>query len=75
MTDTPHLYDLVSAVTGWTDGEIAPIVGLAKSTVQAQRTGRRRFYLTAVQRDALVKALRLYRDQVIEGVLEIEMLA
>ena len=75
MTTEPHLFERVATLTGWKDADLAQILGIGRSTVQAVRTGRIPGYLTANQRHALVQALRLYRDQIADAVIELEMLA
>lgn len=70
-----HIYDLVSTITGWSDGDIARIVGLARSTVQAQRCGRIPTNLRQEQTAALINAVRMYRDQVVAGTAELELFA
>lgn len=62
-------------ITGWSDQQLAQITGLGRSTVQAYRTNRLPEYLDAKATQALLNALRLYRDQVAQGVLEAEMFA
>lgn len=75
MTTEPRLFERIEALTGWKDADLAEILGIGRSTVQAVRSGRIQTYLTANQRHALVQALRLYRDQIADAVIELEMLA
>lgn len=65
----------VADLTGFVDTELATITGLGVSTVYAYRAGTRREYLNGRQRQALLAAVRLYRDQLIEGYDALELLA
>ena len=39
MTTEPHLFERVAALTGWKDADLAEILGIGRSTVQAVRSG------------------------------------
>lgn len=62
-------------ITGWTDPDLALVVGMPRSTVQACIAGRRVESLDATQTKALLDALRLHRDKLVAGVEEIELLS
>lgn len=62
-------------ITGWSDHEIAQIVGIGRSTVQAYVSNRLPEYLDGKQTQALLNALRLYRDQVVADVAKAELFA
>lgn len=62
-------------LTGSTDGHIARLLGMPRSTVQAFRTGKLNEKLTEAQRERLVEAARSYRQEVYEMVAEIELLS
>lgn len=70
-----HIYDRVKDVTGLSDADIGQILGVSQQLVQKRRAGLLPTYHTALQRQALVRACQLYRDQVIQGVAEIELLS
>lgn len=50
-------------ITGWTDGDIALIVGRSPAVVQSYRTGYRVEYLDGRARMNLLRCVRLYIDQ------------
>lgn len=60
-------------LTGWTDGHIASLLEMPRSTVQAFRTGKLSENLTEAQRERLVTAARAYRQEVYEMVAEMEL--
>jgi hypothetical protein len=62
-------------ITGWSDHQLAQIVGIGRSTVQAYRTARLPEYLDGKQVAALRTALELYRDQIAQDVAEWSMFA
>lgn len=61
-------------VTGWTHAELAATLGMTRPTVQAIIAGRFNEYLNARQTQALLDAVRLYKDQVVQGFTEMEMM-
>lgn len=63
------------ALLGASDGDLAQITGLGRSTVQAYRSGRLPEHLDGMQLQALLNACRLYRDQIAQDVEELEMFA
>lgn len=71
-TDSYSLLRKAQALTGWTHDQLGEIVGVPRSTVQAVIQGRLTEYLTAPQTHALLAAVRLYRDTVIQGAEEME---
>jgi predicted XRE-type DNA-binding protein len=62
-------YDL----TGWTDSQIAGLLGIPRSTVQAFRTAKLNENLSEAQREKLIEAARRYRQEVYEMVAEMEL--
>lgn len=60
-------------LTGWTDVQIAQLLGTARSNVQAFRTGKLPENLTQEQRDKLLNAARAYQAQVQASVAEMEL--
>lgn len=78
MNAPPLPYTLLGKakdITGWSDAQLAQVVGLGRSTVQAYVSGRLPEYLDGQQTRALLDALRLYRDQVSQSVMEAELFA
>lgn len=75
MVERISLVERLATLTGWTDNDIASLLGMARSTVQAYRSGRLEENLTEKQREVIVKGAREYRDQVYQAVAEIELYA
>lgn len=75
MADEQNLLERVAFITGWSDGEIAELIGVGRSTVQAQRSGRLPINVTDVQKKSLIFALKTYARQVAEDVEEFELFA
>ena len=67
------LIEKFAALTSCSDGEIARLLGMSRSTVQAYRTGRLEENLSAQQKHKLVSAAQTYRQQIYEAVAELEM--
>lgn len=70
-------YSLVSAfanLTGYSDGDIALLTGLGRSTIQAYRVGRLEEKLNDAQKQKLLEVAQAYRLQVYEAVAEMELL-
>lgn len=74
MTAEFCLVDRVQKITGWSDNDIAVIVGLGRSTIQAYRSGRLPEYLDGQQIHNLMQALALFRDKLIQDVAELELM-
>lgn len=73
MTDLPYSHiRKAKQITDWPDSFLAEILGMPKSSVTALVAGRYAEHLNARQLQALGDALRLYRDQAIQGVEEWE---
>lgn len=69
-------YSLIAAfyeLTGWTDAQIAQLLGLPRSTVQAFRTAKLTENLTPDQRETLLRQAQAYRQQVYETVAMMEL--
>lgn len=58
-------------ICGWSDPELASIVGRPVATVRAYRTGLRREYLAEHTRANLLRAVRLWIDQAEQGYAEL----
>lgn len=71
---TASLLAKAKDLTGWPDQDLADIVGIKRATAQAYVSGARVEYLDGQQIKALLDAVRLFRDQVVAGVDEMEML-
>lgn len=65
--------EYVEDLTGWSDADLAVILGVSRQLVQKYRTGAAPIYLSGLQRHALLQAVRLFRDQIIQGVAELEL--
>lgn len=61
-------------ITGWSHGDLASISGIPRSSVQAIIAGRYAEHLNARQIQAITDAVRLFRDRIIQGVEEMEMM-
>ena len=64
----------VQDLTGWSDADLGKLIDKSRPTVQCYRTGALREYLDGRQCQNLRAAVRLWRDQVIQGVEELELL-
>lgn len=62
-------------ITGATNAQIARLLGLGESTVQAYDCGRLDERLTTDQAAKLIDACKAYRDDVVKGVAELELLS
>jgi len=70
-----NLIAQAKTITGATNLQIAKLLGIGESTAQAYDGGRLPERLTEKQIDALLAAVRGYRDTVIAGVAAMELLA
>lgn len=70
---TFSLIAALSELTGWTDLQIGQLLGMARSNVQAFRTGRLRENLTEEQRTKILEAAKAHQAQVNAAVAEIEL--
>ena len=61
-------------VTGWSDDQLARVVGVSRQLVQKVIAGETPEYLTAPQTAALMAAVRLYVAQLRQGLEELEAL-
>lgn len=68
-----HVYDTIKLLTGWSDEDVAEILGVSKQLVQKRRAGSTPTYHTAPQRHALIQALKLFQAQLEQGLAEVEM--
>jgi hypothetical protein len=64
----------VQDLTGWPDADLARIINKSRATVQCYRSGALHEYLDGRQCQNLRAAVRLWRDQIIAGVDELELL-
>ncbi len=71
MTDEP-IVTKVKWMTGWTDKQIAEVIGMSEPTVQAYRLGRIRENLKPAQIRALLTELRGWMTDCAECMAEIE---
>lgn len=68
------LLQKIQDVTGFSDGDLALLINKSRACVYKYRTGDLAEYLDGRQTENLMAAVRLYRDQLIQGVDELEML-
>lgn len=59
---------------GLTEAELAQVIGSSRSHVQAVCQSKYNEYLNASQMRALLAYVRLFRDEVIEAVAEMEVM-
>lgn len=76
MSDLPYSHvRKAKDITDWPESFLAEILGMPKSSVHAIVVGTYQEHLNARQMQALGDALRLYRDELIQGVEEWEAFA
>jgi ribosome-binding protein aMBF1 (putative translation factor) len=74
-TDLPFsLIRKAVEITGWSHAYLSELLAMPRSSVQAICAGKYTEYLDARQSQALMDAVRLHRDQIIQGVAEMEMM-
>lgn len=72
MADTYSLVRKAADLTGWSHPELAELLGVSRQLVQKIVAGETPEYLNTTQMAALLGAVRLYRDQVVQGVEDLE---
>lgn len=69
------IIDEVERITGASDGDLAVVMDIARSTVQAYRAGRRNENnLTKAQRELLLDYARRFRDAIVKDVFKLELM-
>lgn len=75
MSERPSMLAKAATILGLSDGELAQLVGLGRSTVQAYRSGRLPEHLDGKQVQTLLRACELVRDRIVQDVIELELMS